>query len=116
MNRLTAARLFEAPLRANLVVLSACETGVGKAVAGNDYLGLTRSFYLGGARTVLNSLWRVEDKGTQAFMTRFHAIALQGPVRGNYGAAWLGARDALKQQGYPPAVYGAFILGGAARP
>ncbi len=116
VRRLTAARLFEAPLRANLVVLSACETGVGRAVAGNDYLGLTRSFYLGGARTVLNSLWSVQDKGTQAFMTRFHAIAQTGPQRGDYGAAWLAARDAVKKLGYPPAVYGAFILGGSARP
>ncbi len=109
VQRLTAARLFEAPLRADLVVLSACETGVGQAVAGDDYLGLTRSFYLGGARTVINSLWPVEDKGTQAFMTRFHELAKTG----DYGAAWLGARDAVKQQGFPPSVYGAFVLGGA---
>ena len=109
--RLTAARLFEAPVRAGLVVLSACETGVGRTVAGDDYLGLTRSFYLGGARTVLNSLWPVEDKGTQAFMTRFHELARNG----DYGAAWLGARDDAKQKGFPPAVYGAFALGGAAR-
>ena len=112
MSRLTAARLFEAPLRAQLVVLSACETGVGRAVAGDDYLGLTRSFYLDGARTVLNSLWPVDERGTQAFMIKFHALARNG----NYGAAWLGARDAVKGMGYPPAVYGAFILGGSARP
>ena len=111
VRRLTAARLFEAPLRAGLVVLSACETGVGRTVAGDDFLGLTRSFYLGGTRTVLNSLWPVEDKGTQAFMTRFHALARNG----DYGAAWLGARDEAKRQGYPPSVYGAFALGGAAR-
>ena len=63
------------------------------------------------ARTVLNSLWPVEDKGTQAFMTRFHALARNG----DYGAAWLAARDEVKQQGYAPSVYGAFTLGGAAR-
>ncbi len=108
---LTAARLFEAPLKADLVVLSACETGVGKAVAGDDYLGLMRSFYLGGARTVVNSLWPVADRGTQIFMTRFHELARQG----DYGAAWLAARDEVKRQGFPPAVYGAFNLGGAAR-
>jgi CHAT domain-containing protein len=53
---LTAGSLFENPLTADLVILSACETGVGKAVAGDDFLGLPRSFYLAGARTVLNSL------------------------------------------------------------
>ncbi|MBT4044737.1 MAG: CHAT domain-containing protein [Rhodospirillaceae bacterium] len=108
--RLTAARLFEAPLRAGLVVLSACETGVGRATAGDDYLGLTRSLYLGGARTVLNSLWPVADKGTDLYMRKFHEVARAG----DYGAAWLAARNAARKQGYPPAVYGAFSLGGAA--
>ena len=70
-----------------------------------------RSFYLGGARTVVNSLWPVADRGTQIFMTRFHELARQG----DYGAAWLAARDEVKRQGFPPAVYGAFNLGGAAR-
>ena len=50
---LTAARLFEAPLNADVVVLSACETGLGQTTAGDDFLGLARSFYLGGTRAVL---------------------------------------------------------------
>ena len=108
---LTAAGLYENPLAAKVVVLSACETGVGEAVAGDDYLGFSRSFYLGGAATVINSLWPISEDGTLAFMTTFHAAA----ENGDYGAAWLKARDRLRADGFPPFVYGAFVLGGALR-
>jgi len=54
--KLTAAVLFARSLAADLVVLSACETGLGKVVARDDYLGLSRSFYFGGVRTLLHSL------------------------------------------------------------
>ncbi len=107
---LTAARLFEAPLNADLVVLSACETGLGQTTAGDDFLGLARSFYLGGTRAVLNSLWPVHDKPTRTFMAAFHQRARSG----DYGGAWLAARDRLRSEGLPPSVYGAFVLGGAA--
>lgn len=105
---LTAARIFEAPLPARLVVLSACETGAGTAVAGDDFLGLVRSFFLGGARTVVNSLWPIDDIATQTFMEHFHRAARHGRP----GQAWLVARDALRQAGFPPSAYGAFVLSG----
>jgi hypothetical protein len=108
---LTAARLLAAPLPARLVVLSACETGVGKAVAGDDFLGLSRSFYLGGARAVLASLWPVEDDPTQLFMQTFQEKLAQD----GFGAAWLAARNRLRREGAPPSAYGAFVLGGALR-
>lgn len=107
---LTAAHLFEQPLKAKLVVLSACETALGDAEAGDDFLGLARSFYIGGALSMLNSLWPVYDKPTRLFMEEFHRNA----VDGNYGRAWLKARDFLKAIGMPPSVYGAFVLGGSA--
>lgn len=107
---LTASNLFENPINAELVVLSACETGLGHAEAGDDYLGLARSFYLGGARAVMNSLWPVHDKPTRAYMAVFHRVARDG----DYAKAWLAARDHLKARGLPPSVYGAFVLGGSA--
>jgi len=110
-DRLTASELFEKPVAAKLVVLSACETGAGEAVAGDDFLGLARSLYLGGARVVVNRLWPVEDRGTRLFMETFHREAKSG----NVGRAWLKARNTLKAQGLTPSVYGAFILGGAAK-
>lgn len=110
-DRLTAEDLFEAPLPADLVVLSACETGVGQVTAGEDFLGLARSFYLSGARAVVNSLWPVYDKPTRRFMEVFHTHAGGGDI----GGAWLRARNTLRDEGFPPAIYGAFVLGGATR-
>ncbi|MEK9940888.1 MAG: CHAT domain-containing tetratricopeptide repeat protein [Gammaproteobacteria bacterium] len=107
---LTAAHLFENPLAARLVVMSGCETGLGQALAGDDLIGLSRSFYLGGAVSILSSLWRIDDEGTVAYMQKFHEVARSG----DFGSAWLAARDELKDRGYPASVYGAFVLGGAA--
>jgi tetratricopeptide (TPR) repeat protein len=106
---LTAGQLFERPLPATLVVLSGCETGLGSAVAGDDFLGLARSFYLGGTKALLNSLWPVEDEGTRAFMDAFHAAAGDGDL----GKAWLAARNATRTRNLAPAVYGGFVLGGS---
>lgn len=108
-DELTAASLFERPLPARLVVLSACETAGAEAAAGEDFLGLARSFYLGGAVTVIHSLWPVFDRPTRIFMEEFHRHARSG----DYGRAWLRARDLLKREGFPPSVFGAFVLGGA---
>ena len=84
---------------------------MGDVAAGDDFLGLPRSFYLGGAVAVLSSLWPVSDAGTRRFMESFHR-ALQV---GDYGQAWLAARDETAAAGFPPSVYGAFVLGGALR-
>jgi tetratricopeptide (TPR) repeat protein len=105
---LTANALYENPIPAQTVIMSACATGMGKIMSGDDLLGLSRSLYLGGATAILSSLWPIEDEGTKLFMETFHRHA-QG---GSYGDAWLAARNTLKQRGLPPSVYGAFILGG----
>jgi tetratricopeptide (TPR) repeat protein len=107
---LTAAHIFENPISADLIVLSACDTGVGQAISGDDFLGLARSLYIGGASTVLNSLWPISDANTAHFMEHFHQSAQNGNVAG----AWLTARNKLRDSGAKPADYGAFILGGAA--
>jgi CHAT domain-containing protein len=106
---LTAERLFEQPLSARMVVLSACETGMGQVIDGDDLLGLVRSFYLGGAFAVLSSLWPVEDEATRLFMAVFHEKARNG----DFGVAWIAAREAVRSQGFPPSSYGAFVLAGS---
>ena len=105
---LSAAELFKSPLKANLVVLSACETGMGTNIAGDDLLGLPRSFFLGGSKAIVSSLWAIDDIGTKEFMLEFHKYAKDG----DYGKGLLKAKEVLKHKGYPASVYGAFVLYG----
>lgn len=63
---------------ADLVVLSACETAVGPEVEGEGLMGLARAFYFAGARSVLASQWRVEDRSTALLMVRFYELLLDG--------------------------------------
>jgi len=60
-------------LDADLVTLSACETGLGREMAGEGLVGLVRAFQYAGARTVLASLWEVSDRSTARLMERFYA-------------------------------------------
>jgi CHAT domain-containing protein/Tfp pilus assembly protein PilF len=59
-------------LDADLVTLSACDTALGKELAGEGIVGLTRAFQFAGARTVLASLWAVDDQSTAELMVRFY--------------------------------------------
>ncbi|MEO1341641.1 MAG: CHAT domain-containing protein, partial [Cyanobacteria bacterium J06635_13] len=75
---LTAAEILDLELSANLVVLSACNTGRGK-ITGDGVVGLSRSFLLAGAQSTMVSLWYVPDLSTSALMTDFYQ-QLQGDV------------------------------------
>ncbi len=68
---LTAADIFELPLKAQLVVLSACDTGRGN-ITGDGVVGLSRSFLTAGVETVIVSLWSVPDEPTRILMTEFY--------------------------------------------
>ena len=69
--------IYNLKLPAELVVLSACETGLGKDVTGEGLEGLTRAFMYAGARRVVVSLWNVNDKATAMLMQRFYTEMLR---------------------------------------
>lgn len=70
--RLNAADVFGLDLDGALVTLSACETGRGVVTGGDEVVGLARGFLSAGASTLVQSLWRVEDRATAELMTRFY--------------------------------------------
>lgn len=107
---LTVGELYSLRLNANLVTLSACETGLGKIASGDDVVGLTRGFLYAGASSVVASLWKVDDLATSELMTYFYA---------NLKTA--NKRDALRQaqletkKKFPhPYFWAAFYLTGSA--
>ncbi len=70
--------LSQLKLKAELVVLAACETGKGKLQRGEGLLGLTRALHVAGARSVLASQWKVRDDSTRELMTQFHVGIREG--------------------------------------
>ena len=69
---LRAHEIYNLNLPAELVVLSACETGLGKQVRGEGLVGLTRGFMYAGAPRVVVSLWSVSDRATSELMAKFY--------------------------------------------
>ena len=78
---LRANDIYNMKLPAELVVLSACQTGLGKEVKGEGLIGLTRGFMYAGAKRVVVSLWSVNDKATSDLMTNFYRGMLKGNER-----------------------------------
>jgi CHAT domain-containing protein len=101
-----------------LVVLSACETGLGTAGHGEEFMGLRRALAIAGAATQVTSLWRVDDAATRTLMTHYYRALAQGADR---VAALTGAQAAVENDPqHPrwrhPCYWGAFITSGDWRP
>jgi CHAT domain-containing protein len=108
---LTVNKLYSMRLAADLVTLSACETGLGKIASGDDVVGLTRGFLYAGASTVVASLWKVDDRATAALMTRFYDELRGGDKREALRAAQIATRERFPH----PFFWAAFQLTGSAR-
>ena len=77
-NILYSGEIYNLNLNTDLVVLSACETGLGKVSKSEGVIGLTRSFLYAGANNVIVSLWKVEDNSTSDLMQYFYDFAIEG--------------------------------------
>ena len=109
---LRANDIYNMKLPAELVVLSACQTGLGKEVKGEGLIGLTRGFMYAGARRVVVSLWSVNDKATADLMTRFYRRMLK---EGQRPAAALRAAQVemwRQKQWQSPYYWAAFTMQG----
>jgi CHAT domain-containing protein len=73
--------VFNMDLPVDLVVLSACETGLGKEISGEGLVGLTRGFMYAGAPRVVASLWKVDDAATADLMGLFYKAMLKDGIR-----------------------------------
>ncbi|MFL5588393.1 MAG: tetratricopeptide repeat protein [Ktedonobacteraceae bacterium] len=96
-------------LDTKLVVLSACETGLGQVKVGEGVFGLRRAFVLAGARTLVMSLWKVSDGHTRELMGEFYRHLLAGRSRVD---ALRVAQLAMKEKDMHPYYWGAFICQG----
>jgi tetratricopeptide (TPR) repeat protein len=98
-----------------LVVLSACETGLGRTEAGEGVFGLRRALQEGGAESVLMSMWSVPDRETQELMTLFYRNWLSGMTKHEaFRNAQLSERETVKNRYGKdlPFYWGAFVLVG----
>jgi len=75
---LDAHHIFNVNIHADLVVLSACETGVSEVGGGDELIGLTRAFLAAGAKSLIHSLWPVSSRSTKELMVKFYDNLLTG--------------------------------------
>ena len=80
-DRLYVHELYNLDLNAEMVVLSACETGLGELKRGEGIVSLARSFTFAGAQSVVPSLWQVNDQATANFMTSFYQAIKEGNTK-----------------------------------
>jgi CHAT domain-containing protein len=97
-------------LNADLVTLSACETALGKVATGDDVVGFTRGFLYAGARSLISSLWQVDDQATRDLMVAFYSN-LQSMTKDE---ALRQAQLKVKKQYQHPYYWAAFVLTGSA--
>jgi CHAT domain-containing protein len=91
----------------DLVVLSACETGLGEIEAGEGVFGLQRAFLVAGARTIIMSLFKVSDEATQQLMVKFYRKWIE---TGNKREAFIEAKKEIRNEYKDPIYWGPFIM------
>jgi CHAT domain-containing protein/tetratricopeptide (TPR) repeat protein len=100
-------------LPADLVVLSGCQTGLGREIRGEGLLSLTRGFMYAGAARVVSSLWKVDDRATAELMERFYRV-LRSPRRPSPASALREAQAQMAREARwrAPYYWAGFVLQG----
>jgi len=107
--RLYVRDIYNLSLNSDLVVLSACEAGIGKLQRGEGIISLSRAFAYAGAKSILTTLWSVEDESTKDFMLTFYGHLQKMPAA---EALWQTRREFLgkrKGEAAHPYYWAAFI-------
>jgi CHAT domain-containing protein len=107
--RLSAGDIFSLNINAYLVVLSACETALGKINRGDEIIGFTRAFIYAGTPSIITTLWKVNDMATYMLMSEFYKNLKTMRKADALRAAQLNLMKTYRH----PFFWGAFVLNGA---
>jgi CHAT domain-containing protein/Tfp pilus assembly protein PilF len=111
---LQVREIYNLDMQADLVVLSACQTGSGALERIEGILGLPRTFFYAGAHSVLASLWPINDRTSAAFMNDFYSCLLRGESRRR---ALQSAKLRMLRSGYShPSYWAGYVLQGDSGP
>ncbi len=104
--------IYNLNLSADLVVLSACDTALGKDIKGEGLVGMTRGFMSSGSRSVVASLWKVDDRATAVLMANFYKAMLEDGLPP--AAALRSAKQKVRQEKMwsAPYFWAGFVLQG----
>jgi CHAT domain-containing protein len=104
--------IYNLKLNADLVVLSACETALGREVHGEGLIGLTQGFMSAGARSLVASLWQVPDRATAELMAQFYAYMFNDGMRPAEALRNAQLWSASQRRFSHPYFWGGFVLVG----
>lgn len=108
---LTVSEIMNLRYNARLVVLSACQTGLGRPERGEGIIGLTRAVMYAGSSATVVSLWNVDDNGTKELMTKLYENIIQ-KKEGKADALRQAKQELLKTQYRHPLFWAAFVMYG----
>ncbi|MDH3349000.1 MAG: CHAT domain-containing protein [Desulfobulbaceae bacterium] len=106
--KLEATEVFGLEINADLVIISACQSGLGKVTGGDDVIGFNRAFLYAGTHAVISSMWRVSDISTAVLMKHFYRKYATNNKADSLRSAMLHVRNRFPHPGY----WGAFLLVG----
>jgi len=108
-NILTALEIAQMDLSdTELIVMSACETGLGDIHYNQGVFGLQKALKTAGAKNIVMSLWKVPDRQTKTFMTTFYKEWITKKV--DIRTAFLNAQRQMKNRFYDPYMWAGFVL------